>query len=210
MNARFRLSIAVLVSILAHAIASAWIMQQVREPSLHGHGPLQVFLQQKINEHGRHPVAQSAGTASSFSGTAAVGRSQKPRGLTRPDGNIATDRPASGRFRWELPPAYEQNQIMSAIRQAQIAQQRESQKAAVLAGMSNLAAQLRPVVDAKIDCAPQAGNQISCTPEPEQNLRPLLEQFLNLALEAHRLGITENPVHMDFGSGSGVSVNFLQ
>ena len=203
MNAHFRLSIAVMVSLLAHIIVLVCVMQQVRVQSPNGRGLLQVFLPQHIDVHGRQPVVQSAGTA-------VAGRPQKPHGLAPSGGNIAAGRPASGHFRWEPPPAHEQNEIMSAMRQAQIAQQRESRKAAVMAGMSNLAVQLRPVVDTKIDCARQADNQIVCTPEPEQKLRPLLEQFLNLALEARRLGIAGNPVRMDFGPGSGVSVNFLQ
>jgi hypothetical protein len=73
--------------------------------------------------------------------------------------------------------------------------------------MSDLAIQFRPVVDTRIDCARRADDQIGCTPEPEQELRPLLERFLNLALEARLLGIAGNPVHMDFGPGAGVSVN---
>ena len=210
MNAHFRLSIAVLVSFLAHVIVLVWVMQQVSVQSPNVRGPMQVFLPQHINEPGRRPIAQPAKAASLFFGTAEAGRPQKPRGVAGSDGSVVAGRPATGHFRWELPPAHEQNEIMSAMRQAQIAQQSESHKAAILAGMSNLAVQLRPVVNTKIDCARQEDHQIGCTPEPEQKLRPLLQQFFNLALEARRLGIAGNPVHMDFGLGAGVSVNFPQ
>ena len=96
------------------------------------------------------------------------------------------------------------------MQQARFAQRSESRKAAVLAGMSDLAVQLRPVVHAKIDCARQADDRIGCTPEPEIELRPFLARFFNLALEARQLGIAGNSVRMDFGPGAGVSVNFPQ
>ena len=209
MNTYFRLSIAILVSLLAHVVLLMWVMQQVRVRSLDEHGLLQVYLPQHTNEHASQPLLQSVEPSSATTKKAKAKREQKQMDTVKSAQDNSTGRLASGHFLWQPPPVYQQNEIMNAMQFAQLAHQRESQAAAVMAGLSNLSAQLRPAITASIVCTQQANNEIDCTPEPEEKIRPLLEQFFSLSMEARRFGIAGNPVHMDFGPGLGVSVILL-
>ncbi|WP_283745056.1 hypothetical protein [Sideroxydans sp. CL21] len=209
MNAHLRLSVAILVSLLAHVIALLWVMQQVRMRLPDEHGLLQVFLPQYSHEHARHPFLQSAETAPPSGKNADAKHAQKSAGPAKATQETSSGRPASGRFYWQPPAVYRQNDMVNAMQQAQLAQQREAHRAAVMSGISNLAVQLRPVITASIVCTQQASNEIDCIPAPKHQERLLLEQFFNLALEARRLGVAENPVRMDFGPELRVSVSFL-
>ena len=133
----------------------------------------------------------------------------EPAGNNQTSLNDHAGVPPSGHSRWHAPPAYRQSEIMNAMQLAQLAQQRQSQMAAVMAEMSNLSAQMRPVMSGKFDCVQQPNNEISCTPAPKDSVHSYLVQFFNLALEARRLGIAENPLRLDFGPDSWVSVTLL-
>jgi len=112
------------------------------------------------------------------------------------------------RLQRQLSPANQQNQIMMAKRQSIMAHERELRRSSILAGLSNLSATLRPLVTEKIVCLLQADHEIKCTPAPKQETQIILRQFFELALEAHQLGIAENPFSANFGIGMGVSVTF--
>lgn len=96
--------------------------------------------------------------------------------------------------------------MMNSMRLAQLAQQREMSRMAIMAQMSDMAARLRPFVTENIVCEQQKGGRIDCTPKPAGKLRGLLEQFSRVASEAHQLDITGNPARIDFGQGLSVSV----
>jgi hypothetical protein len=99
---------------------------------------------------------------------------------------------------------------MNALQREQITFQRQSQRqaqaAAIMEGLSTLSSQLHPLITASIDCTQEANDEITCLPEPQENERLLIIQFFQLAIQAHRLGITGNPVTMDFGDALEVSV----
>ena len=193
MNTRPRFSIAILVSLSVHLGLLLWALPQMQQPQPEGQGLLQVFIE-------RH-------TVSSLSRVAEVKHVNKTADPV-PPAQTSGARP-SGHFVWQPPPRHDPNEGMNAMQLAQLAQQRESQRYAVSAGLNNLVAQLRSVISGRIVCTQQANSEIECQPEPSESARPLLEQFFYLAAEAHRLGITENPVHMDFGVEQGVSVKLL-
>ncbi|MBI5890312.1 MAG: hypothetical protein HZB47_06500 [Nitrosomonadales bacterium] len=207
MNERLRLPISILASLLLHIAVLMLIAGQLKERVTDGRGLLQVFLQNKVREQGR-PLQLAVSNAAPAIKNPQV-KAHKPAAIKLPQ-SIAAGRPASGRFRWQPPPANQQDELTSSMQIAQFAQQRESRKAGVMAGLSNLAAQLRPLVKTRIACTQQADNEINCLPEPEKNLRPLLEQLFGLAIEARRLGVAENPLRMEFGPEAGVSVMLRQ
>lgn len=209
MNVYLRLSIAVLVSLLAHVVLLMWVMQQVRERLPDEHGLLQVYLSQHTGQPVRQSSLQSVETALSTTKKTADRQMQKPTDTARQVQDASSGRPDSGHFRWQPPSTYQQNEILNAMQLAQMAHQREAHAGAVMAGLSNLSAQLRPVITASIVCTQQVDNEIDCIPAPKDQERILLEQFFNLASEAHRLGVAGNPVHMDFGPELGISINFL-
>ena len=115
----------------------------------------------------------------------------------------------SSRLPGQPSPALQQNQIMKSMQQAQLAQQRAMLTASVRAALSNLSGQISPAITGKISCVQQANNEIECVPAQKEKVDALLKQFFSLALEAHRLGIAENPLRMDFGPEKGVSILLL-
>jgi hypothetical protein len=209
MNTYLRLAIAVLISLLVHAIVLVWVMPRVKVHANDDRGLLQVFLRKNTSEPARQQLASSAEQASLSNKSLVAKHVEAPAKIVQTDRNDLAGAPTSGHFRWQSLPAYQQSEIMNAMQLAQLAYQRESQVAAVMAGMSNLSAQMRPVMTGKFDCAQQPNNEINCTPVPKDNERPYLLQFFNLATEARRLGIAENPVRMDFGPESWVSITLL-
>jgi hypothetical protein len=66
------------------------------------------------------------------------------------------------------------------------------------------------VITGKINCAQQEDNEIECIPAQKEKVYTLLKQFFDLASEAHKLGIAENPVRMDLGTDQGVSITLSQ
>ena len=215
MNARFRLIIAILVSLLAHISLLIWILPQMQVRPPNGQGQLYVFLPQSADEHGRRQLQPPAGPSSSAIRkleTKHVNKLQRPAPMpatAKPPPSVTENRQAPGHFHWQPPPSSRQYEAMNAMQQAQLAHQRESRVTATLAGLSNLSVQLRPALINRINCTQQTDKEIDCIPAPKVEMRLLLVQFFNLALEAHRLGIAENPVRMDFGPKSGVSVTLL-
>jgi len=215
MNARFRLPIAILVSLLAHITLLMWALPQVQVNPPDGQGQLHVFLLQYADEHGRRHLQPPVETSSSAIRNPEakhenILRRPAPMPAASKTTQVVTeDLQGPSHFHWQPPPSYQQNQVMNAMQQAQLAHQRDMRVAGVLAGLSNLSLQLRPVLTGRIDCTQQTNNEIDCTPAPKDDMRSLLVQFFNLALDAHLLGIAENPVRMDFGPGIGVSVTLL-
>jgi len=210
MNTSVRFSIAVLVSILAHAILLMWAMHQVKVRAHDNHGLLQVFLPQYTNDHSRQPLLQLVRADLSAINKLADEQVRQSVETASPSQAATRELRANGHFRWQPPPAYQQEEVMNAMQLSQLAHQRELRVAAVLTGLSNLSAQLGPVTTQRIVCTQQMTNEIDCTPEPGEETRPLLAQFFSLALESHRLGIAGNPVQMDFGAKRGVSVTLLR
>lgn len=200
MNERFRLPIAVLVSLLLHIAVLVWVMQLVKVRSPDGQGLLQVFLQNDVRTSDR-PIQFQGDTAPPALKNPQPKPVQTPTDIPKLPRSIT-----GGHFHAPPYPAVQQAEQMNAMRLAQLAQQREAERAAVMTGMTNLAAQLRPLISTSLVCAQQTKNEIDCTPAPEDKLRPLLKQFFNLAIQARRLGVAGNPVRMDFGPELGVSV----
>jgi hypothetical protein len=198
MNERFRLPIAVLVSLLLHMAVLEWAMQFVNARVPDGQGLLQVFLQNNAPaQEGALKLPDSSATIKKTESTPV----RKPVSLP-----VLPQSVGGGHFRVQPPPAYQQGELMNAMHLAQLAQEREMQRSAVIAGLSNLAAQLRPAVESKIVCVQQANFEIDCSPEPKEEIRPLLEQFFSMAMEARRLGVAGNPVQLDFGREAGVTI----
>jgi hypothetical protein len=198
MNERFRLFAAILISLLLHLVVLAWIMHLAQVRVHDGQGILQVFLMNETRQSER-PVQLPVGTAAPS--TKAPQLNPAPKPLV-----IPVLPHAVGKGTAPPPPdSLQEEELMKAMHIAQLAQQRESERAAVMAGLSNLAAQLRPVLHARIECVQLAAG-FECTPEPEERTRPLLMQFFNLAIEAHRLGVTENPLRLEFGPEQVLSV----
>lgn len=215
MNARYRLPITIMVSLLFHIALLKWFLLQTQVRPLHHQAIFQVSLSSYAQIHRQllPPVA----TASSVIRNAKSKQEPKQQPiLQRPaptpaKANLAqiNIKQSTSRFRWLPPPSNQQNDVINAMRHAQLAHQRESHAAAVFAELSNLSVQLRHALTGKIVCVQQSDHAIDCTPEPDDKMSPLLEQFLNLALEARRIGIGENPMRMDFGPELGVSVTLL-
>lgn len=202
MNEHFRLPVAILISLLLHVVLLQWIIQLVQVRAPEAQGLLQVFLQNSNRERPLQlPVGSSAPAL------------KNPQPKPAPIPPVISKQPQSvtgGRFRMQPPSAVQQDELMNTMHLAQLAQQRESQRVAVMAGMSGLAARLGPLVKMRTVCTEQPDHVIECTPAPEKKLRPLLEEFFNLAIEARRVGAASNPVRMDFGPELGVSVTLLR
>jgi hypothetical protein len=204
-----RLVIAILISIGIHFFLLTWVMQQTRPRHPDDHGLLQVMLP-------RYSVDQSGPNLVKSDDNFSFSKIKKSKHETK---GTETDKPPKvaadagvvfGHFHWQTAPDNQRYQFMNAMQQIQFAHQRELQVNGVLAGLSNLADQLRPVLSGRIVCSQVFDNEIDCNPAPNEQQRPLLTQFFSIALEAHRLGISVNPIHMDFGPDQSVSVTLLQ
>lgn len=192
MNIRPRFSISILISLSVHLALLLWALPQMQKPQPEGQGLLQVFIEKHAGL-----------SAKKTSEVTRVSKAADPIPITHKIGTSP-----SGHFLWQPPPSRDPNEVANAMQLAQLAQQRESQRYAVSSGLSNLSVQLRPVITGNILCKQQVSTLIECLPEPDEKIRPLLEQFLFLALQAHQLGIATNPVRLDFGSEQGLSVEF--
>jgi hypothetical protein len=87
----------------------------------------------------------------------------------------------------------------------------EAQRRAVLAasittGLSNVSATLQPLLRTRIDCVRQIDASLHCTPEPEDEVRPALNQLASLASEGRRLGVLATPLHIDLGGERDVTI----
>jgi hypothetical protein len=204
MNEHFRLPVAILISLLLHVALLLWLMQLVQVRAPETQGLLQVFLQKNIRERDR-PLQLPIGSSAPALKIPQPKPTQIPAEIPKLPKSVA-----EGRFRMKPPSVVQQDELTNAMHLAQLAQQRESQRAAVMAGMSGLAARLAPLVKTHIVCTQQPDYEIDCMPVPEKKLRPLLEEFFNLAIEARRLGAAANPVRMDFGLELSVSVTLLR
>jgi hypothetical protein len=92
------------------------------------------------------------------------------------------------------------------MQQAQVAQQLALRKEAIRAGLTNLTFQLRPLVLENINCIQKTGDQFECQPTQNEETQKMLKQFFDLAGEANKVGIAENPLRLDLGSGRGVTM----
>jgi hypothetical protein len=208
-----RIPIAVVTSLLVHVALLIGIMYQVvKVRPLEMHGLMQVTLHPSLNKSSAQPQSQLAETT--LSETSKPKFKSKPKletvepgsDVPKPTQTIAKNSQISGHFRWRPPSTYNQREVMNAMQLEQIAFQRKAEINAVLQGLSAISSQLGLVITERIDCTQQANDNLDCVPEPGENERSLIVQFFNLAIQAHRLGITENPVRMDFSETSGVSV----
>ena len=203
MNENLRFPIAIMISLLIHFIVLMWIMQQVKEPAPIGQAPLQVFLRQGLHGHDGVSLELPVGAAT-IKNPEVSHTSESDRSILRPRTG------ATGHQASNSPPAeFRQDEMMNAMHLAQLARQREFQKASVQAALTNLAVQMHPMVRSRIVCVQQSEGRINCNPESGNKLRPLLEQFFSLAKEARQLGIADNPVYLDFGPEQSVSVKLL-
>lgn len=215
MNPRLHIPIAIIISVIIHVILMAWLLPTT-PLSLHGNqGILQVTLLQNNDVHARELHSHTVEiTVPAIRNLEAKPKPvlkkpiQTPAAVNFPPVNSENSQ-TSGQLHWQPQPGNQQNQMMIAMQQSKLAHDRELRKISILAGLSNLSLMLRPLIIEKIICLQQAGNEIKCTPSQKEETQTLLKQFLDLAQEAHNLGITDNPVRMDFGPDQGVSVTFL-
>lgn len=209
MNSYVRFSIAVLLSLIAHFTL---LISMLPKEQLLPHEQQKVFqvtLQQMTNRE--QPLAALAAML-----PAARRPEDKKKSLLLLPKEVSTtinlpreeDRATLGRLQAQSSSMYQQNQMMIAIQQSKLAHERELRKSSILAGLSNLSLNLRPLVTEKIVCLQLNNNEIKCTPTQKKETQIFLKQFFDLAKEARNLGIAENPVNMDFGAGLGVSVTF--
>jgi hypothetical protein len=205
MNERLRLPVAILVSLLIHCALLLWIVQLEKIRSPESERLMQVFLLNKDQGFGRQPQFAAGSTMPSINSTQPQSE-RKPEALPTPPQSVTGVQQNPGLFRFQNPTFNQQAEQMNAMRLAQLAQQREAERAAVMAGMTNLAAQLRPLIRTGIVCVQQTKNEIDCTPAPDDKLRPLLKQFFDLAIQARRLGVAGNPVRMEFGPEQVLSI----
>jgi hypothetical protein len=205
MNSRFHFFIAILASLLVHVILITLILPKTPLPQRDEQGPLQVFMQQNDNGHGqkKHP-RQVENT--SFTGKSTVAKHKPelnspaliPSMINLPS-EIANSRTSTNT----------QNLYMYAMQQAQFAQQRAIRTVTIHAGLSNLSAQLRPLIKGNIDCVQRVDNEFECAPVQKEKVFTVLKQFFDLVIEARKLGIIENPARMDFEPELIVSFTFL-
>lgn len=196
MNDSLRFSTAISISLLFHLALLTWLMHLAKTPVPHGPGPFKVFLRNAVQEPGVPPVQSPA---SSHASTIKIPEARQEPPPAEASGTSAPPRNLSA-------PQFQPADMMNSMQRAQLARQHELSRAAVMAQMSDIAAQLRPLVTENIICEQQKGGGIDCTPDAEGKLRGLLEQFSRVANDAHQLDIMGNPAHIDFGQGKGVSV----
>jgi hypothetical protein len=202
-----RLVIAILVSIGIHIFLLNWTMHHASIRNADDHGLLQVLLPQYTHDHGGQNLLQSDEIPSLSPTKKVTKQVRKATEMAKPSTVAPEGRQTMGNFHWQSP-ANQQYQFMNAMQQAQFAHQHELRVAAVTAELSNLAEQLRPVLNRRIVCSQLVDNEVDCTPTPNEQERPLLIQFFSLAEEAHRLS-SVNPVNMELGTDVGVSFNLL-
>ena len=210
MNSYVRFSLAVLLSLIAHFTLLISMLPKERLRPHEQQKVFQVTLQQNTNRE--QPLAQLAASFSAIRRTEETHKSslvptvQMPTTIYLPR---AEDRATLGRLQAQSSSMYQQNQIMIAMQQSKMAHERELRKSSILAGLSNLSVTLRPLVTEKIVCLQQTANEIKCTPAQKEETQIILRQFFELALEARNLGIAKNPISMEFGDGTSVSITFL-
>lgn len=194
MNFCPRFSISILISLSVHLALLLWALPQMQKPQPEGQGLLQVF----IERHAELSVKKASEVKQ-------VSKAADPMPLTP-----KTYTPSSGHFLWQPPPTRDPKEAANAMQLAQLAQQRESQRYAVSSGLANLSVQLHSVITGNIECKQQVNYSITCSPEPDEKIRPILEQYLYMASQAHQFGIATNPVRLNFGTEQSLSVEFLQ
>lgn len=215
MNFYVRVLIAVFASLLVHIALVAWIMQQMKIRSVDDREFLQVTLSQS-DKHSAQPLPHLMESTLPQAGKPDVRPIRAVKKVTpTPDSPksiqaVAIDSHILDHFHWRPPSTHQQSGIMNGMQLSLLAHQRASQVTAVLAGLSAISSQLSPTITASIVCVQQTDNNIDCTPEPKENERALIIQFFSLALQARGLGISENPVRMDFGTALSVSVTLRQ
>lgn len=94
--------------------------------------------------------------------------------------------------------------------QSQLARQRAARAASITAALSAISAQLAPIISTNIVCHQDTEGQLECTPAAKENERALIGEFFKLAMEAHSLGMAENPVRITFSDTSAVSAVLQQ
>jgi len=213
MHTYVQIIIAAMTILVIHIALLVGFMQQTKIRLPDAHRLMQVSLHLVGNEFGTQSSAPIMNTKLSETSkpdhqSARALQTVKARSeASKPTQSTAENSHVSGNFRWRSPSAYQQRETMNAMQLQQIAFQRKAQVAAVLEGMSKISSQLAPIITAKIICTQEADDDIACVPEPTETERLLIVQFVNLARQAHQLGVTENPINLDFGATLGVSVS---
>ncbi len=212
MNPRFYFPIAFLVSLTAHIILIACGLARppIGQPDVHG--VLQVIIKQNTDEQGRRqPLNAAAITSPTIRNPDQQNKLELEKPILFPTAvnflqEVVVGTQASGNLNWQSQSPNKQEIVIYAMQKAQLMRQAELRKASVVAGLSNITLRLRPLVTGKIDCQQQPENEIKCIPEQNKATHALLKQFLTLAIEAHILGLPENPIILDYGLDSEVSL----
>ena len=215
MNTRYNFPIAILASLCAHATVIVWLSSKVHTSRHDDGGIMQVTLRQNSEVNNR--AVQLPKVEANVPDTKEVEAIRKPVYEKPLQASVPINLPPeitlnnqnAGQFGWQPQRAIQQNQIMIAMQQNKLAQERELRKASLETGLSNLSFKLRPLVAGKIVCRQLPENEIKCIPEQSQEINLLLIQFATLAKEAHHLGITANPVILDMGPELGVNITLL-
>lgn len=212
MNARFHISVVVLASLSIHIFLLMWIMHQIKVSLPESQRVVRYSHYRNPQQTSRPPQFVAGTTTPSINDTEQRSE-RKQEASSSPSSPAARGKQRFGLFRSQGPTAQlraEQSNAEDLVRVAQLTQQRELQRTTIRTAISNLAVQLNPIVNVIIVCREQANTKIECTPAPSKKVRPLLERFFHLALEARQTGMADNPVHIDFGSSRGVSIRLLR
>jgi hypothetical protein len=212
MNVQSRFLFAILLSLFAHVILIEWL-QPNTTLILHGEqGVLQVYLRQDTGSHSAQKLSGSVGVTSSIDQQLAPksnfvqSKSALPPAASTLPGSIVERGNVSSPSPWQPLAHNSQNQYMIAMQQAQVAQQLALRKEAIRAGLTNLALQLRPLILENINCIQKTGDQFECRPIQNEETQKMLKQFFDLAGEANKVGIVENPLRLDLGPGRSVTM----
>jgi hypothetical protein len=193
MNSRTRLSISFMLSLSFHIVLVMWVMTTKPEVMQEGFRVLQVILQTHSTTQQRPnkvvPASLSVGD-------------------TKANDPSAATSDISGKFHWQPPPAHGQANLLNEMRQAQFAHQQGMQRAAVSDSLNDVVSKMEPLLKESVTCTQQQDDVIDCVPVPNEEMKPLLERFLYLATDAHRFGMAQNPMKIEFASKHRVSVEF--
>ncbi len=210
MNPHLRFLYAIFLSLLVHITLVIWMQQHKQFREQDEQGILQVTLQHLSNlDHGT-----SANSKSNLQGNSKTKAKQNTPSVTAigmPDSiGLTRANPISSKpIQETTSPSFQQNQYMIAMKQVQLAQHFELLKEASRIGLTNLTIQLRPLISESLNCMQQTVDEFECHPTQNEEKKKILKQFFDLAIEAKKFGIVENPLRLDLGSGRSITTTLL-
>lgn len=182
-----------MLSLSLHIVLLMWVMTTKPEVMQDGMRVVQVILQTHSTTQQRPNKVEPASLAA---------------GATKTNNPSAATSNISGKFHWQPPPTHGQVNLLNEMRQAQFAHQQGMQRAAVSDGLNDIVSKMEPLLKESVTCTQRQDDAIDCMPVPNEEMKPLLESFLYLATDAHRFGMAQNPMRIEFASKHRVSVEF--